>query len=302
MARPLYLCGPTASGKSALALELAVRFDGEIVNGDAFQLYRGLPVLTAAPGPDELARVRHHLYQILDPRERCDAMAYRRLAAPVLEDIRGRGKTPVVVGGSGLYLKFLSHGPSPLPPGDPELRRELERHSLDELVTRLTALDPVEAARTDLENRRYVTRALEICLLAGRPCSELRDRWASRRRECDAALRGLYLQRPREQLHRRIEARTDHMLESGALDEVRALGDCPEHIAGIIGVGPIREFLAGRIDRETCRHRILTATRQYAKRQETWFRRERWLQRLDWPEGTPPEALASSAERLLREA
>lgn len=292
MATPFYLCGPTASGKSSLALELAALWDGEIVNGDAFQLYRGLPVLTAAPSTAELARAPHHLYQILDPDEHCDAMHYRRLAMPVLDEILSRGKTPIVVGGSGLYLKFLSHGPSPLPSGDPALRAKLATQSLDQLVAELTRLDPTEAARTDHENRRYVTRALEICLLSGRPCSELRDRWASRQREYDATLHGIYLQRPRAELHRRIETRTNQMLESGAIEEVQSLTSHAENISGIIGVQPIRELLADEIDRSTCRQRILTATRQYAKRQETWFRREQWLQRIDWPDGTSPRDLA----------
>ena len=292
MATPFYLCGPTASGKSSLALELAARWDGEIVNGDAFQLYRGLPVLTAAPALADYQRARHHLYHVLDPEDGCDAMRYRRLARPVLEEICARDKTPIVVGGSGLYLKFLSHGPSPLPSGDPDLRAKLATQSLAELVAQLTRLDPTEAARTDLENRRYVTRALEICLLSGQPCSALRDRWATRQREREARLHGIYLQRPRADLHRRIEARTDQMLERGALDEVRALNQCPAHVAGIIGVQPIRDHLADRIDFATCRERILTATRQYAKRQETWFRREHWLHRIDCPEAMTPDAIA----------
>jgi tRNA dimethylallyltransferase len=123
-ARLFFVCGSTAAGKSARALELARDLDGEIVNADAFQLYRGLEVLTAAPTAADQARVPHHLYGVLAPDQPVDAMAYLRLVVPVIDEILHRGRLPIVTGGSGLYLKFLSHGPSPLPPGDPALRAD----------------------------------------------------------------------------------------------------------------------------------------------------------------------------------
>ncbi|NIP97949.1 MAG: tRNA (adenosine(37)-N6)-dimethylallyltransferase MiaA, partial [Akkermansiaceae bacterium] len=134
---PLFICGPTASGKSSAALEIADACHGEIINADAFQLYRGLETLTAAPSPQEQALVPHHLYSVIDPTEVLDAGHYRELALPVLAEVAARGKLPIVVGGSGLYLKFLSHGPSPLPAADPDLRSELEALSLAELNRRL---------------------------------------------------------------------------------------------------------------------------------------------------------------------
>lgn len=295
MPEPVYLCGPTASGKSGLALALADALDGEIVNADAFQLYRGAPVVTAAPGSDDLARVPHHLYGVLDPTESCDAMRYRRLALPVIEEIQSRGRVPVVTGGSGLYLKFVTHGPSPLPPGNSALRDELDARPLASLVGQLSDLDPAEAARTDLANRRYVTRALEICLLAGRPCSELRDRWESRAREIDARLTGLLIRRQRPDLHDRIERRTGKMLDHGALEEVSALPAGAHGLARAIGVPQIRDHLAGLTDLETCRERITAATRRYAKRQETWFRREGWLRPVTWPPGAEPPLEAALA-------
>lgn len=296
MPEPIYLCGPTASGKSHLAIALARAVDGEIVNADAFQLYRGLPILTAAPSTEEKSLAPHHLYGVLAPDERCDAMRYRRLALPVIEEILGRGKTPIVTGGSGLYLKFLTHGPSPLPPGDEGLRAELDALPLASLVDELRRLDPVEAARTDLANRRYVTRALEICRLAGRPCSELRDRWESRHREIDTSLRGLVIQRPRAELHARIGLRTAAMLGGGAITEVESLPVPAAGLEAAIGVGPIRDLLAGRLTTDACREAIATATRRYAKRQETWFRREGWLRPLPWQDGsTPPLEAALEA-------
>jgi tRNA dimethylallyltransferase len=277
-ARLFFVCGPTATGKSTRALELARDLDGEIVNADAFQLYRGLEVLTAAPTAADQARVPHHLYGVLAPDQSVDAMAYLRLVVPVIDEILHRGKLPIVTGGSGLYLKFLSHGPSPLPPGDPALRAELDALPLDALVARLRELDPAEAARTDLANRRYVSRALEVCLLAGVPCSTLRDDWEQASRTRAAALRGILLLRPRPELHRRIALRTRAMLDGGAIDEVASLGDIAPGLEKAIGLREIRRHLAGEISRADCADLIDAATRQYAKRQETWFRRERWLQ------------------------
>jgi tRNA dimethylallyltransferase len=277
-ARLFFVCGPTAAGKSTRALELARDLDGEIVNADAFQLYRGLEVLTAAPTAADQARVPHHLYGVLAPDQSVDAMAYLRLVVPVIDEILHRGKLPIVTGGSGLYLKFLSHGPSPLPPGDPALRAELDALPLDALVARLRELDPAEAARTDLANRRYVSRALEVCLLAGVPCSTLRDDWEQASRTRAAALRGILLLRPRPELHRRIALRTRAMLDGGAIDEVASLGDIAPGLEKAIGLREIRRHLAGEISRADCADLIDAATRQYAKRQETWFRRERWLQ------------------------
>lgn len=291
----IFVCGPTASGKSTLALELARELDGEVVNADAFQLHRGLEVLTAAPDAAELAGHPHHLYGILAPGDGCDAMRYRGMALPVLEDIARRGRRPIVTGGSGLYLKFLSHGPSPLPTGSPDLRASWADRPLASLVAELGELDPVEAARTDLKNRRYVTRALEICRLSGQRCSELRDRWESAAREKDRHLTGIYLQRERADLHQRIDRRSRRMLDEGAIDEVRRHPRLDSNLAKAIGYPEISSLLAGEIDRETCLERIIAATRQYAKRQETWFRREAWLRPLRWAPGAAPPTAAALA-------
>lgn len=280
--QPIYLCGPTAAGKSRLAAQLAARIGGEVVNADAFQLYRGLETLVAAPTSAETDLCPHHLFGVLDPAESCDAMRYRQLALPVIEEILHRGRTPVVTGGSGLYLKFLTHGPDPLPPGDPELRAQLDARPLDSLVEELRRLDPLEATRTPLSNRRYVSRALEICLLSGKRCSDLRDGWSRQSAAVDARLNGLVIIRERPDLHHRIALRTRAMLDGGAIDEVSAHRLSPT-FAKAIGVPQIREYLAGEIDLETCFDRIAAATRQYAKRQETWFRRESWLKPLPWP-------------------
>ena len=272
-----YICGPTASGKSALALEYARKLDGEIVNADAFQLYRGLEIVSATPSLQERELVPHHLYGVLSPQESANAGSYMRLAEPVIDEIKSRGKTPIVTGGSGLYLKFLTHGPAPLPSGDEKLRAELDTRSLDNLVAQLRALDPLEASRTDLQNRRYVERALEVCLITGEKISKLRDQWEQKTREVSQHLRGIVIQRSRADLHQRIAARTRAMLEGGAIEEVAALVAISENCSKAIGIREIRALIAGDIDRATCEELINAATRQYAKRQETWFRRETWL-------------------------
>ena len=274
---PFYICGATASGKSSLALETAVQLDGEIVNADAFQLYRGLEIVSAAPTAAEIAQVPHHLYGALDPTVAADAQLYVRLAKPVIEEIQSRGKTPVITGGSGLYLKFLTHGAAPLPTADAALRAEMDARPLADLVAQLQQLDPLEAARTALQNRRFVSRALEICLLSGQKASALRDQWASKTAAISSQLRGVVIQRTRPELHARIALRTRAMLDGGALAEVAALASVSTNCEKAIGFREIRALVAGEIDRATCEELINAATRQYAKRQETWFRREKWL-------------------------
>ncbi len=275
--QPLYICGPTASGKSALALEMAAKLDGEIVNADAFQLYQGLEIVSAAPSREELAISPHHLYGVLEPSESADAQRYVNLAKPVIAEIQSRSKTPVVTGGSGLYLKFLTHGAAPLPTADAALRAEMDARPLEDLVAELRRLDPLEAVRTALQNRRFVSRALEICLLSGQKASDLRDGWEKQTAEISSNLRGLVIQRSRADLHARIALRTRAMLNGGALEEVAALSNVSTNCEKAIGFREIRALLAGEIDRATCEDRINAATRQYAKRQETWFRREKWL-------------------------
>ena len=256
---------------------MAEKLDGEIVNADAFQLYRGLEIISAAPSEEEKATVPHHLYGVLEPTESADAQRYTTLAKPIIAEIQSRGKTPIITGGSGLYLKFLTHGAAPLPTGDAALRAEMETRSLDSLVSQLEALDPVEASRTALQNRRFVSRALEICLLTGSKASDLRDGWEQQTAAISSKLRGLVIQRTRPDLHARIALRTQVMLDGGAIEEVAALANVSTNCEKAIGFREIRSLLAGEINRPTCQELITAATRQYAKRQETWFRREKWL-------------------------
>jgi tRNA dimethylallyltransferase len=279
---PLFVCGATASGKTAYALRMAEELGGEIVNGDAFQLFRGIEILSAAPSEDEKRGFPHHLFGVLEPGEHCDAGRYFEMAMPVISEIQSRGKTPIVVGGSGLYLKFLTHGPSPLPKGNEKMRAEMDVQTLEELLAELEAIDPVEAAQVNRGNKRYVSRSLEICRLTGEKVSELRDGWEKKTQELEKSIRGVWLIRERSDLHQRIELRAKQMLSGGAIEEVVALAGLHGNWEKAIGVKEIRRFLLGEISREECEELIVFATRQYAKRQETWFRRENWLERIDF--------------------
>ena len=279
MAKPIYLCGTTASGKTALALALAREVDGEIVNADAFQVYRRLEVLSAAPSQEEQAQCPHHLFGFLEPDQPMDAASYARMAMAVISEIQERKKRPIVVGGSGLYLKFLTHGVTEAPGCDPQIRAELDALSVEEVLRRLQELDPEEAAKQNQKNHRHLSRALEICLITGKKASELRQNFADSSKL--SSLNGVVLQWPRELLNERIARRTALMFEQGVIEEVAALPQQAQTVRQAIGVREIESFLTGELTREECKQRIIISTRQYAKRQRNWFRRESWLQPVD---------------------
>lgn len=296
MAGAFYITGPTASGKSALALALAEKIGGEVVNADAFQVYRHMDVVTAKPSKEERARVPHHLFDVLDPTENCDAQRYREMALPVIAEIESRGNVPIVVGGSGLYIKALTHGLAELPKGDETVRAQFSHLTLDEKVTWLLQLDPQAGLNVNLRNPRYVERALEVCLLTGRPQSELRQTFADVKVEA----RGVFLDWDRPVLYERINARVLGMIAAGLLEEVRALGPLSDTAEKAIGIREMRSVLAGEMTMPEATEAIQQATRRYAKRQVTWFRREKWLQRVSPTADAPTEALLDQATELLR--
>ncbi|MBE7496804.1 MAG: tRNA (adenosine(37)-N6)-dimethylallyltransferase MiaA [Verrucomicrobiaceae bacterium] len=292
-----FIAGPTASGKSALAVELAARVGGEIVNADAFQLYAGLDILTAKPSMEERARVPHHLYGVLPLTDTCDAQRFHDLAVPVIADIQARGKAPIVTGGSGLYLKALTHGLAPLPRGDERMRAELRARPLEDKVAELLRLDPEAAATVNLRNPRYVERALEICLLSGEPQSRLRQSFAG----AGTHVRGVVLDWERQALCARIDARTRRMFGLGIVDEVAAAGELSATTEKAIGVREIRALLAGQATLEQTVTAMQTATRQYAKRQATWFRRERCFQTICLDSSSAADYPLESALQVFHE-
>lgn len=286
--RPYYLVGPTGSGKSAVALALAKRIGGEIVNADAYQLYSELRIVTARPDVVDEAEIRHHLYGVLSTAEVCSAAIFTELAQPVIREISAGRRVPIVVGGSGLYIKALTHGLLDVPASDPEIRAGLDRLSAEQLLDRLRQLDPVSADRIDPLNRRFVQRAVEITLTSGRPASEARKAW-----EVDPpGLRGARLNWPRPVLNERINARVVKMISHGAIHEVRAVETWSETSAKAIGVADIRQYLNGILTRAETVSRIQNSTRQYGKRQHTWFQREKWLRVIDLAAGDEPDEIA----------
>jgi tRNA dimethylallyltransferase len=276
----LFIVGPTATGKSDLAGDVAFEIGAEIVSADAFQVYGELDLLTAKPDASILAKVPHHLIGTTPLHEEMNAEKYRRDASRVIEEIHSRGKLAIVVGGSGLYVRALTHGLASLPEADPELREQLNAMSLDELCAELAEVDPKAAQKIDVKNRRRVTRALEICLLMGKPASEIiagvAELGSVRRvplRSAPAAT-GIFVYRDREELYARINRRVEAMFENGVIEKVRAAGDVSVTASQMIGFREIRQLLDGKMSMPQCIATIQQATRRYAKRQLTWFRRQ----------------------------
>jgi tRNA dimethylallyltransferase len=280
MRRAFLITGPTATGKSELAADVARETGGEVVSVDAFQIYRGLDLLTAKPDASTLASVPHHLIGTIPLSENMNAEKFARAAWRAVHEIKSRGKLAVVVGGSGLYIKALTHGLAPLPEPDPKLREKLNAMSLDHLRSQLIGLDPEAAETIDIKNRRRLVRALEICLLSGKPASAQREQWVvaegvdpGRLRSAPAAT-GVFVFRDREELYDRINQRVEAMFERGVIEEVRAAGQTSATASQMIGLREIRELLEGRMSLSQCIAQIQQATRRYAKRQLTWFRRQ----------------------------
>ena len=275
MTRAFFIVGPTATGKSELAADIARGVNAEIVSADAFQIYRGLDLLTAKPDPLTLGSVPHHLIGTTGLDEDMNAEKYRRAAMRAVDEINSRGRLAVIVGGSGLYVKAITHGLSPVPEADPKLREELNAMTLDELGSRLAELDPEAVQTIDMKNRRRLGRALEICLLTGKAASEVvaGDNDPGRPRLTIPAT-GVFAFREREDLYERINQRVEAMFEQGVIEEVRSAGATSATASQMIGLREIRELLEGRILLPQCIGEIQQSTRRYAKRQLTWFRRQ----------------------------
>lgn len=295
---PLWVvAGPTASGKSALAVALAERVGGEILSMDSMTVYRRMDVGTAKPTADERARAPHHLVDLVEPDQDFDTARWCSAAAAAVEDVRARGRVPIFVGGTSLYLMAFFKGLMQGPAADPELRAQLEHEERERpgaLHERLSTLDPVAAARIHRNDERRLVRALEVVQRTGRPISEQhehfdRESWA---RPCRIAA----LSWPRETLHERVKARTEAMLDQGLLAEVEAIETTcgfSRTAGAAIGYAECRDFLRGRYkDRTELRNRIRRNTHQLIRRQTTWLRRlleVRWI-----PGGSDVDALHSA--------
>ncbi len=284
-ASALILTGPTACGKSALALDLAERVGGEIVALDSMTVYRGMDVGTAKPTAAERARVSHHLIDVLDPWESLTVAWWLARAEVACTDITARGKRPIFVGGTPFYLKALLHGLFDGPPADPELRRALEAEAARDgpaaLHARLAGIDAKSAARLHPNDVRRVVRALEVYTLTGKPISDWQQTWdtpgfAGANAQPPAPIPAAVLTLPREELYDRINGRVDAMLAAGWLDEVRGLCALPHPLSRearqALGYRELLEYLEAGGDWNETVELIRTHTRQFAKRQLTWFR------------------------------
>jgi tRNA dimethylallyltransferase len=303
MKHMFFIVGPTATGKSELAADVARGAGAEIVSADAFQIYRGLDLLTAKPEARPVAKAPHHLIGIVPLGEEMNAEKYRRDATRAIEEINSRGKPAIVVGGSGLYIKALTHGLAPLPESDPKLREKLNAMSLDNLRAQLVELDPEAAKKIDIKNRRRLVRALEICLITGKPASEVvAGVGDSGRPGLSIPATGVFVFRDRNELYERINQRVKAMFEKGVIEEVRAAAVTSATASQMIGLREIRELLAGKKSLPQCIAEIQQATRRYAKRQLTWFRRQSNFLPLNLSFLTHNEAVKWISLRILSEA
>ena len=293
MNHAFFIVGPTAVGKSEIAAETARRTGAEIVSADAFQIYRGLDLLTAKPDKSTLAKAPHHLIGAVPLTDEMNVEKYRTAAEAIIQS----GKPMIVVGGTGLYVKALTHGVAKLPGANKALRDKLERATSEELFRSLRALDPIGAQKIDRQNRRRLIRAVEVCLVTGKPFSAQRTEWHKA-----APANGVLLDRDRAELYARINQRVEEMFAAGVVDEVGAARNIGPTAEKTLGLREIQALIAGEISRAECIARIQQLTRRYAKRQLTWFRRQTNFLPLNLSAHDPAEAvelISQSASRVF---
>ena len=302
------IAGPTASGKTALAVALARELDGEVVSCDSMQVYKRMDVGTAKPSPEERQGIPHHMIDVAEPWEDYSVSRYCADAAPIVEDIVSRGKTAIIAGGTGLYMDSLIRGndfaPFPSTGVRERLEREADREGMEALLARLRAVDPEAAARLHLSDRKRIIRAMEVYLETGETITAHNRRTQALPPRFSPVWLGLDFE-SRAELYSRIDRRVDVMLEAGLLEEIRALlrSGIPEKCTAMQAIG-YKEFtdaLDGRCTVEAAADQVRQSSRRYAKRQLTWFRRNG---RIHWLRRGPGEGSAeilASARRILQE-
>ena len=296
--RALFITGPTAVGKTEIALQAASFCNGEIIGADAFQIYQGLDVLTAKPSRTDRQKIPHHLIDFVPSSREFDVSQYLDAALRCVNEITARGKLPIIAGGTGLYVRALTHGLSDLPRADAAIRADLDAMPLEDLRLRYTALDPQGAAAIDLKNKRRLVRALEVSLLTGKPFSSFRDRWDT----TPDSVHGLFLIRERDDLYARINRRVEEMFRNGVVREVGATSDIGPTAAQAIGFKEIHSMIEGQISERECIEYVQQATRRYAKRQITWFRSETVFETVDLSLQHDPQFILQLIEKKARAA
>jgi len=294
----LLLAGPTAAGKSAIALALAEKTGGEIITVDSMQVYRGLDIGTAKPTAEEQRRVPHHLLDVCNLNEAFDAAQFVRRAQAAVAEIQSRGRAPIFCGGTGLYFKAFLEGVGEAPPADARLRAELEALPLEKLLEELRERDPVTHEKIDRKNPRRVVRAVEVIRLTGKPFSEQRAEWAIQNSKIKIQNCFCFTRSPAD-LHQRINVRVDEMFRLGLVDETRHLlkhGLAENKFAmQAIGYRQVVEHLRGERGLAETIELVKIKTRQFAKRQLTWFRRHG---NCEWIELKAAETAADLISRL----
>lgn len=290
----LLVSGPTASGKSAAALELAERLGGEIVSADSMQVFRGLDIGTAKPSAAELQRIPHHVLDLVDAGQPFDAAQWLAAARAAVADVQARGRTPILCGGTGLYFRAWLLGIDAPAPSDPDLRAQLEALPLESLVSELSRHDPSALERIDAQNPRRVVRAVEILRLTGRV-------WAPRPPVAwPAGERVFVLRRTAPDLRRRIDRRVEQMFQEGLVEETRrmlAAGLGRDRTAlQAIGYRQVVEWIAGKRDLPATLAEVKARTWQMARRQMTWFRHQLPTEWIDVAEGDAPAAIARAIQ------
>lgn len=297
--QPIFLAGPTAVGKSAVALELAQRLGGEIISVDSMQVYLGLDIGTAKPSRAERARVPHHLIDVVDVTEPFDAAKFVELARRAVAEIQSRGRVPIFCGGTGLYFKAFLEGLGEAPPADARLRAELEATPLPDLLRELEKRDPATFEKIDRQNSRRVIRAMEVIRLTGKPFSTQRADWSHASGITNPASRFLCLTRSAADLRARIDSRVDEMFERGLVEETRRLlarGLAQNRTAmQALGYRQVVGHLRGERSLADTIELVKVKTRQFAKRQMTWFRKQPGIK---WIELAPEDEMHVILSRL----
>ena len=278
----IVILGPTATGKTQAAIDLAEKLNTEILSADSRQIYKELKIGSACPSPDQLARVKHHLIGRISVPEEYNAARFESDALKIIDKIFRKQDYVVMVGGSGLYIDALCKGIDELPDPDPALRKRLNEqlriHGLGSLQQKLLELDRVYYEKVDLKNPKRVIRALEVCLMAGKPYSGMRKNKPKKR---EFRIEKFGLEIPKETLNERINGRVDSMMEQGLLEEARSLLPFRNANAlNTVGYKELFEYFDGKVTREGAIDNIKTDTRRYAKRQMTWFKKDHeitWL-------------------------
>ena len=300
MTPPVFIAGPTASGKSEIALRVAEKIGGEIISVDSMQVYRGLDIGTAKPSPGERARVPHHLIDVCDLHDAFDAAQFVRQAQMAVTEIQARGAVPVFCGGTGLYFKAFLEGLGEAPPADALLRVQLEALPLETLLTELREGDPVAFEKIDRRNPRRVVRAVEVLRLTGRAFSGQKAEWRSRAQNSSPGNFFVFT-RATDDLRQRINLRVDEMFDRGLLEETRQLlrhGLAENKFAmQAIGYRQVVEHLRGDYSLAEAVEQVKVRTRQFAKRQMTWFRAQPGVMWMELRPDADPAEIAATITR-----